>query len=230
MNTRYRFLIALVPVFIAGPAAAMTVPALADAAAPIIASSQPLAGAGIETVAANNGAAAQSFVTNLGDAAMAAIADKSTSAEAKKQTFRTLLNKDFDMATIGRFALGRFWRTATPQQQTQYLDLYQKMIVDVYTARFSKYSGQVFKVTGNRVDESGDVIVNSVVSGSGDVSVDWRVRPKGGTYRIVDVMVEGISMAVTQRNDFAGVIQRGGGDIQSLLDYLKQGGTSDVKG
>lgn len=179
---------------------------------------------------ASDGAAAQAQVDNLGKKAMAAIADTAQSETQKKATFKTLLNQNFDMPTIARFALGRYWRTATPAQQQEYLALYQRMVIDVYTSRFNRYSGQIFKVTGNRVDDSGDVVVNSVVEGSGSpVMVDWRVRAKGGSYRIIDVMVEGVSMAVTQRNDFAGVIQKGGGSIDALIDYLKKGGTSDVK-
>lgn len=180
-------------------------------------------------VVGNTVQAAQNMIANLGDVALKTIADPSMNETAKKQTFRRLLSQNFDMATIGRFALGRYWRIASPQQQQDYLRLYEKMIIDVYTSRFNRYSGQTFRVRGNRIDESGDVVVNSVVEGGGSpVAVDWRVRPKGGAYRIIDVMVEGISMAVTQRNDFAAVIQQGGGTIDALIAYLKQGGTSDV--
>lgn len=179
---------------------------------------------------ATDGAAAQAQIEKLGAAAMSAISNTSSSEAQKKATFKSLLNQNFDMPTIGRFALGRYWRTATPAQQQEYLALYQKMVIDVYTSRFNRYSGQTFKVTGNRVDDSGDVVVSSVVEGNGSpVLVDWRVRAKGGAYRIIDVMVEGVSMAVTQRNDFAGVIQQGGGTIDALIEYLKKGGTSDVK-
>lgn len=185
---------------------------------------------GLAQAHATDGATAQAQIESLGQKAMAAIADASASEAQKKATFKTLLNQNFDMPTIARFALGRYWRTATPAQQQEYLNLYQKMVIDVYTNRFSRYSGQTFKVTGNRVDDSGDVVVSSVVEGSGSpVQVGWRVRAKGGSYRIIDVMVEGVSMAVTQRNDFAGVIQQGGGTIDALIAYLKKGGTSDVK-
>ena len=182
-------------------------------------------------VLAGTGEAAQGMITTLGNQAMAAIADTGMDAAKKKALFRTILTQNFDMKTIGKFALGRFWREASEAQQAQYLKLYQDMIVNVYSARFENYSGQKFNVVDHRVDDaSGDVIVNSTITGKGSpVNVSWRVRPKGGAYKIIDVMVEGVSMAVTQRNDFAGVIQKGGNNVEALLTYLRAGGTSDVE-
>lgn len=222
MDMRLRFLTFAFPLLAAGQATATTVTATQLL--------QPQESAAIVEVSANDGAAAQSMVARLGDQAINTIANKGLDEDAKKQVFRRLLTQNFDMSTIGRFAMGRFWRVATPEQQKEYSRLYEKMIVDVYTARFNKYSGQSFDVTENRVDSSGDIVVSSKVTGSGaPIMVDWRVRPKGGSYRIIDVMVEGVSMAVTQRNDFAGIIQQGGGTIDALLEYLRKGGTSDVK-
>lgn len=187
---------------------------------------------GANAARATGGQSAEQFISAMGQSAMATIADKKSTADDKKKTFRLILTQNFDLPTISRFVLGRYWRQATPAQQGEYQGLYQAMIVNVYTARFNNYSGQKFEVTGSRVDESGDVVVNSKVvpsNGGSEVLVDWRVRPKGGSYRVIDVMVEGVSMAVTQRNDFAGVIQQGGGTIDALLAYLRRGGTSDVK-
>jgi phospholipid transport system substrate-binding protein len=182
-------------------------------------------------VSANQGTAAQGMVKKLGDDAIAAIANTGLDEAAKKQVFKRLLTQNFDMNTIARFAMGKYWRVATPQEQAEYLKLFEKMVIDVYTARFNSYSGQSFNVTANRLDESGDIVVSSQVAskGSAPASVDWRVRPKAGGYRIIDVMVEGVSMAVTQRNDFASVIQQGGGTVEALLVYLRRGGVSDVK-
>lgn len=182
-------------------------------------------------ISGNQAAAAKALVERLGDQAIKTIANADLDESAKKKTFKKLLSQNFDMATIGRFAMGKYWRQASPDQQAEYTRLYEKMIIDVYTARFNKYSGEAFNVTDSRIDDSGDIVVSSnVVPANGaPVSVDWRVRPKSGSYRIIDVMVEGVSMAVTQRNDFAGVIQKGGGTVDALLDYLRKGGSSDVR-
>lgn len=180
--------------------------------------------------AQDNGAAAQAAIERLSSRAMEAIANKSLSKDEKSAIFRKLLSEGFDMETAARFAAGRNWRELNDAQKRDYLKLYQEMIIRVYSARFDSYNGQKFRINDNRVDESGDVIVNSQIVGSGaPVNVAWRLRSKGKDMRVIDVIVEGVSMAVTQRNDFASVIQRGGNNINALLTYLRQGGTSDIK-
>ena len=77
---------------------------------------------------------------------------------------------------------------------------------------------------GARPDGDKDTLVTSyiVASTGGDkFQVDWRVRNKGGSYKVVDIVVEGVSMSQTQRADFASVIQRGGGGIEPLLVHLR---------
>lgn len=176
------------------------------------------------------GAQAQAAIERLSTRAMDAIANKSMPKAEKAAIFRKLLSEGFDMETAARFAAGRFWRELSDAQKREYLSLYQDMIIRVYSARFDSYNGQKFKILGHRSDESGDYVVNSQIIGAGaPVNVTWRVRAKGNDMRVIDVIVEGVSMAVTQRNDFASVIQRGGNNINALLTYLRQGGTSDIK-
>lgn len=152
---------------------------------------------------------------------------KPGSAEAqKKQEFRKLLDNSFDLDTIGRFALGTHWSRATPAQQKEYLAQFRKMVVDVYAARFGDYKGQKFEAKSFRSISATDTLVTSYivpVDGGSNIQVDWRVRNKGGSYKIVDVLVAGVSMSVTQRSDFASVIQRGGGNVDILIQHLKKG-------
>jgi phospholipid transport system substrate-binding protein len=167
--------------------------------------------------------AAEAFITKLADQGIGFLGDASMSDDARRAEFKKLLNGSFDMQTIARFSLGRYWKTASDAQRQEYMDLFRKMIVDVYSARFSDYKGQNLVVRGSRPEGQSDILVNSaILQPSGpEVAVDWRVRKKDGVYKVVDVIVEGVSMAVTQRSDFASVIQRGGGDLNVLLTHLK---------
>lgn len=153
---------------------------------------------------------------------------KPNSTEAEKTAeFKALLNNSFDMDSIARFSLGRYWNTANAAQQKEYTALFRKMVVNVYTQRFGDYKGQKFEVKSARPVGNGDVLVMSHIiptDGSDSIQVDWRVRNKAGTYKIVDVLVAGVSMSVTQRSDFSSVIQRGGGTIDVLINHLKQKG------
>lgn len=166
---------------------------------------------------------AQLFIDNMAGRAIEFLGNSSMSQDAKRQQFEKLLRESFDMDTIGRFALGRYWKTATDAQKKEYMTLFRRMIVDVYSGRFSDYKGQKFETRGARPEGEKDTLVTSfIIPGDGpEIQVDWRVRHKDGRYRIVDVIVEGVSMSVTQRSDFAAVIQRGGGDIGVLLNHLR---------
>lgn len=172
-------------------------------------------------VANQNGA--QAFIDNMATRAIEFLGNPGMSASAKRQQFEKLLRDSFDMDTIGRFALGRYWKTATDSQKKEYMTLFRRMVIDVYSGRFSEYKGQKFETRSARPEGEKDTLVTSFIipSDGPEVQVDWRVRFKDGRYRIVDVIVEGVSMSVTQRSDFAAVIQRGGGDVNVLLAHLR---------
>lgn len=175
------------------------------------------------TAADKMGVGAQKFIDSMGKDAVGFLADQTLDMTEKEAEFRKLLRRSFDMRTIGRFALGRYWNTATADQQREYSKLFEDMVVDVYSQRFNDYQGQSFDVAEYRRDGDKDTLVKSfIVPDTGSkISVDWRVRYKDGAYKIVDVIIEGVSMSVTQRSDFSSVIQRGGGSIQPLLVHLR---------
>ena len=170
----------------------------------------------------NVAAGPEQFIRDMGQRGIGFLADPSMSAAQKKAEFEAILNDSFDMYTIGRFALGSYWNRATDAQKAEYQELFKDMIVRVYSRRFADYEGQEFEVRGARPSGKDALVTSYIVPDSGqNVKVDWRVREKDGRNKIVDVIIEGVSMAQTQRADFASVIQRGGGDIDVLLDHLR---------
>lgn len=200
--------------------------ALTILAAPAFAAQYDLRQAGsasVITVAAAADQGAQDFIAKMGDRGINFLGNQSMSMEAKKAEFNKLLSDSFDMATIGRFSLGANWKSATPAQQEEYQRLFKQMIIKVYSKRFSDYKGQKFEVRSSRKDNDKDSTVTSYIipTDGPQVRVDWRVRNKGGSYKVVDIIVEGVSMAQTQRADFSSVIQRGGGGIEPLLKHLR---------
>lgn len=167
---------------------------------------------------------ARKFVDTLAEKAIAALTTKDISEKDRAQRFRALLVETFDVPAIGRFALGKYWREATEPQKTEYLKLFEAMVVATYASRFGEYSGEVIKLSDARVDDPRLITVLSEVVKPGNpaIRVDWRVlTDEGNKFRVVDVVVEGISMSLTQRNDFAAVIQRNGGTVDGLLVALR---------
>jgi phospholipid transport system substrate-binding protein len=164
------------------------------------------------------------FVQGLGDKAIAQLAGKEIPEEEERSRFRTLLTEYFDLNAIGKFTVARaYWSTATPQQQQEFLTLYETQVTNAYAKRFEDYSGEQFSVTGQQKESDSDTIVNSEITrpSGPPTPVQWRVRAANGGMRIADVVIAGISMAVTDRQQFAAVIERGGGTIQALIDALK---------
>ena len=164
------------------------------------------------------------FIESLGEETIGAITNPDVSEDLRLTEFERLFSKGFDVNTISRFVLGRYWRRATPQQREEYQALFAEFIVHTYASRFRQYSGEKLSVDGERVASKRDTIVSSQINTPDGpaVRVDWRVRTKGHDHKIVDVIVEGVSMAITQRDEFASVIRRGGGGIETLISKLRQ--------
>ena len=173
----------------------------------------------------------KSFVEDIAERGLGLLSDDSMSQKEHEAAFRDLLNDNFDMKTIGRFALGRYWRTSSPEERTEYLKLFNEMVVNVYTKRFSEYNGEALKVVSARKDGDSDALVTSKIvpnDGGQSVTVDWRIRFKKNEYKVIDIIVEGVSMSLTQRSDFASVIQRGGGNVEVLLAHLRTDKGQDI--
>lgn len=163
------------------------------------------------------------FIEDLGGQAVAVLRDKANSSfEEREAAFRALMVRGFDIPTVGRFVLGRHWKAATKEQRKAYMGVFLDFIVRVYTSRFDSYGGEEFVVRSVIADESGDKIVHTQVlrpSGDQPVNVDFRVREKKGKLKVIDAIVEGISMLHTHRVEFTSVINRKG--IEGLLGDLR---------
>ncbi|HEX3499811.1 MAG TPA: ABC transporter substrate-binding protein [Stellaceae bacterium] len=161
------------------------------------------------------------FIADLSQQAMVVLTAQSE-AEREGQ-FRTLFDTGFDVPAVARFTLGRYWTTASPAQQQEFTTLFTAYMVHVYAVRFNEFTGQQFKVTGSRPEGDVSTLVTSQLGSDGNqpVKIDWRVKKVADGFKIADIVVEGISMVVTQRQEFSAVIQRGGGDIEALLKPMR---------
>jgi phospholipid transport system substrate-binding protein len=170
------------------------------------------------------------FINNLGNEALAVLGPQ-TSPEQRVVAFRALFRRDFDVPQIARFVLGPYWRVATPEQQREFVQLFENYIALAYSTRLSQFSGERLLVTGWQPIPDGAVVTSEVgrPNGGSPVGIDWRLTRHGSTYKINDVVVDGVSMAITERSEFASVIQRNGGSVQDLLTMLRAK-TADAAG
>jgi phospholipid transport system substrate-binding protein len=171
----------------------------------------------------DNDAKATAFMNDLWNRALELLNKKAPAAE-RQARFRELFHNDFDSPGIARFVLGRYWRVASPEEQKEFLKLFEDYVVYVYTARLSDFEGEQFKIDSVRTDQDSVVVSTDVITPGAPqpLKVDWRLVNDDGAYKITDVIVDGVSMLVTQRSEFASVIQRHGGQVQGLIDLMRQ--------
>lgn len=166
------------------------------------------------------------FVKGLADRAIAVLKADAPKAQRDK-VFEQILQDGFDVKAIGIFCVGSYWNKMTDQERQEYISLFEKLIVQTYSSRMSSvYNGQNLAIGAARPDgKSGAWVTSKIVStnpADEPIRIDWRVRQQDGKgLKIIDVVVTNISMVVTQRDDFVGVLQRNGGNIPEFLNMLR---------
>ena len=166
---------------------------------------------------------ANAFISKVGQEAIDSLTGRELSDKQREERFRSILNRAFQVDLIARFTLGRYWRLATEVQRKEYLRLFEDFVVQAYAARFKDYSGESFSVGKVRDINDRDKLVYSTLTlkDGRQIPVHWRVRGNSD-YMIVDVLVEGVSMAITHRDEFAAIINQRGGKVEGLLVALRQ--------
>lgn len=164
------------------------------------------------------------FIQKLADTAISTVADKQLAETERDERFRKLFVSSFDLPSIGKFVLARYWKTATPEQQTEFLKLFEDQVVLTWAKRFKDYSGEKLQIAGSSKEDDHSWLVDSQIlraKGPG-IPVQWRLHDMpDGSLRITDIIVEGVSMAITQRQDFSSTLQGIGGKIDSLLSAMR---------
>jgi phospholipid transport system substrate-binding protein len=163
------------------------------------------------------------FIDSLGNQTLEMIRD-STSLYQKQTYFHQLLSQDFDLSGISRFVLGPYWRVASEPERQEFQRLFEYHVMMTYGPRLADYRPQGLRVTGKRLDPSGFVVMSQIIRplGAAPIPIDWRLSVCDGLYKVSDIVIDGVSMAATQRSEFAQMIQRNGGRVESLLAMMRQ--------
>ena len=172
-------------------------------------------------------AAAEEVVRRLVDQVWQLLAERGVE-QVDNQDLHSVLDEGTDLSLLGRLVLGRYWRQANPRQRTEYLHLFRRYMLQTFIERLRQYagtelgpSGARFQIIASRPVGERDVLVQSRVAPptSQPLRVDWRLRERPGEPVIIDLIVEGISRLVTQRSEFAAVLERSG--VDGLLAELR---------
>lgn len=167
---------------------------------------------------------ATAFIQASGDQLVAAINQPGLGAVARQDRVAAILRRTVDIDGVGRFVLGRFWRSASPAEQQDYLRLFEASLIRNLAGRFGEYQGVRFSLGRTQSRTEDDALVSTFVQRPGQAAfnLDWRVGEVAGQPRIVDLIAEGTSLRLTQRSEYASVVQRGGGQVSALLAAMRQ--------
>tara|TARA_B100000674_G_scaffold152227_2_gene121362 strand:- start:8064 stop:8702 length:639 start_codon:yes stop_codon:yes gene_type:complete len=202
---------------IAIPAAAMIaiVAAWSGHASATSLSSDVVAEVAVETSAAD-------VIQTMADQAMAELTDHTLADEVRREKFVSLMDRYFEMDVVSRFVLGRYWRTISSQEIEEFSVLLQNYLALNYANQFKEFNGEQF-VVGDETQKNKDTFVDSqfVRPDGPPINIVWRMRMFDDSYKIIDVSIEGLSMGITQRDEFTSVIQQNNDDVGALTAALK---------
>ena len=170
-------------------------------------------------------AGAEQFVGIQAQRALTILSQHRGDVASEKRLFHAFIDQVADVPRITYFVLGKYSRSISPPQQREFASVFREYASNVYESRLNEYHGETLKVTGSVARSPTDVIVQTLVSGGKldqPVAVSWRVIAEGGGWRVVDVQVDGVWLAITQQQDFVSTIDNAGGNVQVLIDQLKR--------
>ena len=171
-----------------------------------------------------NASKAENFVKEVTAEGIKDIINANIPQAEKDQRFSALFNRALDLDFIGQFVLGRYWRTATSTQRKEFISVYRQLNVSTWSKRFDEFKGKEFIFKGTSPSNSqGQIFVNTIVPmDEGEpAKVAWRVREKNGNYKVVDIIIENVSLAITARNEYSAFIKNNPGGVDALIANLK---------
>jgi phospholipid transport system substrate-binding protein len=180
-----------------------------------------VAAAGVAPARADD-AEASAFVKSFADQ-MAAVVNGPQDTGAKQQALTPLIDTNVDEATIARFCLGRFWNGASPAQQARYVTVFHRVMLNNIRGHLGEYQGVSFAMTGTR-PQGDDVVVSTIITRPNQppANVGWVVSRRSGSPKVVDVVAEGASLRLQQRDDYASYLRQHGNDINALIAALER--------
>ena len=163
------------------------------------------------------------YVMKMTKSAIDTLTNQSISQEEKENQFGKLFDKNFDVPSISRFVLGKYWKQASLDQKKNFIKAFRNYVVKTYSSRFNEYSGEQLKLVNYENESNPKIFLVHTVLERQDapvIKVDWRIGKKKDRFVILDIVIEGISLAVTQRSEFVGVIEQNNGSIDKLISLL----------
>jgi len=168
------------------------------------------------------GDSAVAFIKQTG-VKLVAVIDAAGPPEQRRQQLGGIIDANIDVNGVARFCLGRFWNTATPAQQQQYLKLFRDMLVVNISVKLGDYRGVTFDVGTVQDRDTGEVVATIVKRPNNPpANLQWLVANAATDPKIIDLIAEGTSLRLTERDDYASFLSQHGNSVDALLEGLRK--------
>jgi phospholipid transport system substrate-binding protein len=162
-------------------------------------------------------------VRKLSDAVIAVLQEKGVSADAKRDKIRNIVIDYVDFATMSRLVLARNWRTLDDAKKNAFIEEFKKHLSVTYGRNVESYNNEKVQITGDRDEGRGDWTVQTKIirpQGGADILVDYRLRQMNGEWKVIDLVIERVSLVSNFRSQFQEIMTNGG--IDRLLQVLRE--------
>lgn len=167
--------------------------------------------------------AAADSIARLAQDAIRMMHKSDVTPEQREAYFRDVLSRELHTDLLSRVVLGKYWRRADAATRARFVSVFSDYMVHTFAKKLGGAKLERFQVGAAYHSGKKDSLVQSRVTHAGQtLAVVWRVRPVEGRYVILDVVIEGVSMALTRRQEFGTFIKGHGGDIGPLIAELQQ--------
>jgi phospholipid transport system substrate-binding protein len=162
-------------------------------------------------------------VVGTSEAVIAVLKDATLDRAAKRARIEQVVMRSVDFDTLSKLTMARNWARLTPAQQIEFKEEFRRHLSATYGRRIDDYRNETVTVLGTRPEQRGDQTVKTKINrggGSADVLVDYRMRQKDGEWKVIDIVIEGVSLVANFRSQFQDLMAQGG--AERLLSVLKQ--------
>jgi phospholipid transport system substrate-binding protein len=167
-------------------------------------------------------AGARAAIAETIEEVLAVLRDESRPTEDRIRSLEKIVYGRFDLYVMSRLVLARNWKRFSEEQKEQYVEEFKQYLTNSYGNRIERYDQQEVKIVGEREEPRGDVVVQTKILGGEfeGASVDYRLRKQESDWRVIDVVIEGISMVSNYRDQFKSIVSSGGPEL--LLEKLRE--------
>ena len=154
------------------------------------------------------------------------ILSKDISKDEKINALKSIASETVDIRGVGFYSLGSARKGLDDNQKKQYFDLFENYFLKSFSSRLAQYTNPKIEVNGKQVLNKNYTIVNSLLVGTSErpeIKIDWRIYTKNPNNPLIrDLIIEGLSLARTQKEEFSSILNSNKGDINALFKVLEE--------